>query len=202
MANFNNESYHSLIGFLTLGYLGFLKLQVVPRFTGKQLDRVTSLISLDGIIRLDKLGCNLISLIQSWYTDNIPISNNIPTYDLLEQLIRNMSAIISTRPVTMLGNWENSGRFITEYVKSLQCSIKIRANFQLPPRKVSTPYSYVTSQFTTVNKLFHTCWQLAKSSANTTCWRSVGSLVRLSELFASVHEINREISRIAPQPMP
>jgi hypothetical protein len=34
MANFNSESYHSLIGFLTLEYLGFLKLQVVPRFTG------------------------------------------------------------------------------------------------------------------------------------------------------------------------
>jgi uncharacterized membrane protein YukC len=25
---------------------------------------------------------------------------------------------------------------------------------------------------TTVNKLFHTCWQLGTSSANTTCWRS------------------------------
>ena len=28
------ESYHTLIGFLTPEYLGFLKLQVVPRFTG------------------------------------------------------------------------------------------------------------------------------------------------------------------------
>jgi hypothetical protein len=34
MANLNNESYHSLIGSLTPEYLGFLKLQVVPRFTG------------------------------------------------------------------------------------------------------------------------------------------------------------------------
>jgi hypothetical protein len=34
MANLNSESYHSLIGFHTLEYLGFLKLQVVPRFTG------------------------------------------------------------------------------------------------------------------------------------------------------------------------
>ena len=34
MANLNSESYHSLIGFLTAEYLGFLKLQVVPRFTG------------------------------------------------------------------------------------------------------------------------------------------------------------------------
>ena len=34
MANLNSESYHSLIGFLTPEYLGFLKLQVVPRFTG------------------------------------------------------------------------------------------------------------------------------------------------------------------------
>jgi hypothetical protein len=30
MANFNSESYHSLIGLLTPEYLGFLKLQVVP----------------------------------------------------------------------------------------------------------------------------------------------------------------------------
>jgi hypothetical protein len=34
MANLNSESYHSLIGFLTVEYLAFLKLQVVPRFTG------------------------------------------------------------------------------------------------------------------------------------------------------------------------
>jgi hypothetical protein len=34
MANFNSESHHSLIGFLTPEYPGFLKLQVVPRFTG------------------------------------------------------------------------------------------------------------------------------------------------------------------------
>jgi hypothetical protein len=34
MANLNSESYHSLIGFHTPDYLGFLKLQVVPRFTG------------------------------------------------------------------------------------------------------------------------------------------------------------------------
>ena len=34
MANLNSESYHSLIGFLTAECLGFLKLQVVPRFTG------------------------------------------------------------------------------------------------------------------------------------------------------------------------
>jgi hypothetical protein len=34
MANFNSESYHSLIGLLTPEYLGFLKLQVVARFTG------------------------------------------------------------------------------------------------------------------------------------------------------------------------
>ena len=33
-ANLNSESYHSLIGFHTPEYLGFLKLQVVPRFTG------------------------------------------------------------------------------------------------------------------------------------------------------------------------
>jgi hypothetical protein len=33
MANLNSEIYHSLIGFLTPEYLGFLKLQVVPRFT-------------------------------------------------------------------------------------------------------------------------------------------------------------------------
>jgi hypothetical protein len=34
MANFNSESYHSLIGFLTPEYLGFLELHVIPRFTG------------------------------------------------------------------------------------------------------------------------------------------------------------------------
>jgi hypothetical protein len=34
MANLNSESYYSLIGFHTPEYLGFLKLQVVPRFTG------------------------------------------------------------------------------------------------------------------------------------------------------------------------
>ena len=34
MANLNSESYHSLIGFHTPEYLGFLKLQVVPRFMG------------------------------------------------------------------------------------------------------------------------------------------------------------------------
>jgi hypothetical protein len=34
MANLNSESYHSLIGLLTPEYLGFLKLQIVPRFTG------------------------------------------------------------------------------------------------------------------------------------------------------------------------
>jgi hypothetical protein len=34
MANLKSESYHSLIGFLTAEYLGFLMLQVVPRFTG------------------------------------------------------------------------------------------------------------------------------------------------------------------------
>jgi hypothetical protein len=34
MANLNSKSYHSLIGFLTPEYLEFLKLQVVPRFTG------------------------------------------------------------------------------------------------------------------------------------------------------------------------
>ena len=34
MANLNSESYNSLIGFLTPEYLGFLKLQVIPRFTG------------------------------------------------------------------------------------------------------------------------------------------------------------------------
>jgi hypothetical protein len=34
MANLNSESCHSLIGFLTQEYLGFLKLQVIPRFTG------------------------------------------------------------------------------------------------------------------------------------------------------------------------
>jgi hypothetical protein len=33
-ANLNSESYHSLIGFRTPEYHGFLKLQVVPRFTG------------------------------------------------------------------------------------------------------------------------------------------------------------------------
>jgi hypothetical protein len=33
-ASLNSESYHSLIGFHTPEYLGFLKLQVVPRFTG------------------------------------------------------------------------------------------------------------------------------------------------------------------------
>jgi hypothetical protein len=34
MANLNSESCHSLIGFQTPEYLGFLKLQVVSRFTG------------------------------------------------------------------------------------------------------------------------------------------------------------------------
>jgi hypothetical protein len=34
MANLNSESCHSLIGFLMPEYLGFLKLQVIPRFTG------------------------------------------------------------------------------------------------------------------------------------------------------------------------
>jgi hypothetical protein len=34
MANLNSESCHSLIGLLTPEYLGFLRLQVVPRFTG------------------------------------------------------------------------------------------------------------------------------------------------------------------------
>jgi hypothetical protein len=34
MANLNSESYNSLIGFLTPEYLGFFKLQVIPRFTG------------------------------------------------------------------------------------------------------------------------------------------------------------------------
>ena len=33
-ANLNSESYHSLIGFHTPEYFVFLKLQVVPRFTG------------------------------------------------------------------------------------------------------------------------------------------------------------------------
>jgi hypothetical protein len=33
-ANFNSESCHSLIGLLTPEYFGFLKLQVIPRFTG------------------------------------------------------------------------------------------------------------------------------------------------------------------------
>jgi hypothetical protein len=52
MANFNSESYHSLIGFLPPEYLGFLKLNVVPRFTGTCMSPVpvnrgilTSLIS-------------------------------------------------------------------------------------------------------------------------------------------------------------
>jgi hypothetical protein len=34
MANLNSESYHFLIGFVTLEYLAFLKLHVIPRFTG------------------------------------------------------------------------------------------------------------------------------------------------------------------------
>ena len=34
MANLNSKSYHSLIGLLTPEYLGFLKLQVVPRWYG------------------------------------------------------------------------------------------------------------------------------------------------------------------------
>jgi hypothetical protein len=34
MANLNSESYHFLIGFVTLEYLVFLKLHVIPRFTG------------------------------------------------------------------------------------------------------------------------------------------------------------------------
>jgi hypothetical protein len=34
MTNLNSESCHSLIGFLMPEYLGFLKLQVIPRFTG------------------------------------------------------------------------------------------------------------------------------------------------------------------------
>jgi hypothetical protein len=34
MANLNSESCHSLIDLLTPEYLGFLMLQVVPRFTG------------------------------------------------------------------------------------------------------------------------------------------------------------------------
>ena len=34
MANLNNETCHSLIGFLTPETLGLLKLQVIPRFTG------------------------------------------------------------------------------------------------------------------------------------------------------------------------
>ena len=34
MANLNSESCHSLIGFLMPECLGFLKLQVIPRFTG------------------------------------------------------------------------------------------------------------------------------------------------------------------------
>ena len=34
MANLNSESCHSLIGFLTPEYLGFLKLLVIPQFTG------------------------------------------------------------------------------------------------------------------------------------------------------------------------
>jgi hypothetical protein len=34
MANLNSESYHFLIGFLTPEYLEFLKLHVIPRFTG------------------------------------------------------------------------------------------------------------------------------------------------------------------------
>ena len=34
MVNFNNETYHSPIVFLSTEYLGFLKLQVRYRFTG------------------------------------------------------------------------------------------------------------------------------------------------------------------------
>jgi hypothetical protein len=33
-----------------------------------------------------------------------------------------------------------------------------------------------TSLLQVVNKLFHICWQLGTSSANTTCWRLVGRL--------------------------
>jgi hypothetical protein len=40
MANLNSESYHSLIGFLTAEYLGFLKLQVIPRFAGTGISPV------------------------------------------------------------------------------------------------------------------------------------------------------------------
>jgi hypothetical protein len=34
-----------------------------------------------------------------------------------------------------------------------------------------------------VNSLFHTCWQLGTSSANTTCWRLVGRLATRCEIF-------------------
>ena len=36
------------------------------------------------------------------------------------------------------------------------------------------------------NSLFHTCWQLGTSSANTTCWRLVGRLATRCEIFTRV----------------
>jgi hypothetical protein len=37
-----------------------------------------------------------------------------------------------------------------------------------------------------VSSLFHTCWQLGTSSADTTCWRLVGRLATRCEIFVCV----------------
>ena len=61
MANLNSKSYHSLIGFLTPEYLEFLKLQVIPRFTGTGIR--ASLVPVNRI-ELGYLNLSIVSLIR------------------------------------------------------------------------------------------------------------------------------------------
>jgi hypothetical protein len=51
---------------------------------------------------------------------------------------------------------------------------------------LATSLIIATRLLQVVNSLFHTCWQLATSSAKTTCWRLVGRLATRCELFARV----------------
>jgi hypothetical protein len=107
------------------------------------------------------------------------VGNNLfqTCYNNWEQAVRTQLVVLTS----LIQSWYNKNvtRLTTQGCNNIVISWLYRTYWN----NLATSLIIPTRLLQVVNSLFQTCWQLGTSSANTTCWRLVGSLATRCEIF-------------------
>jgi hypothetical protein len=100
----------------------------------------------------------------------------------LDGIIRLAANIVLT---SLIQSWYNKN--VTKLTTQGCNNIVISRRYQTCWNNLATSLITSTRLLQVVNSLFQTCWQLGTSIANTTCWRLVGRLLTICEIFTLVY---------------